>query len=100
MTRFKQYADAVAAAIEEVAVPMEGGPLDGIAMVSLGGAKDAIAAVPIPPIEAHEAELATPATVYLAARCHICGESGLVTVTLESKTTVDNKHRTLAAKVD
>jgi len=36
----------------------------------------------------------------VTARCHICGESGTVTVDMESKTTVDDKRRILAAKVD
>jgi len=99
-TRLTRYAADLKGALEARLVPLEGGPLDGTLMMSAGVMQEAIASVPEPPPDEHQAELATPATVYLDAMCHICGERTRVMVRLESKTLVDDKRRTIAAKVD
>lgn len=100
MTRFTSYIGNVRIALEERLIPVEGGPLDGIRVITEGNLAEALAAVEMPPIDEHAADLATPATVYLSALCHICGQRAIVDIGLESKTLVDDKRRVLSAKVD
>lgn len=70
---------AVLAAVDEELTgkltPIEGGPLDGIQVVSKGEIGQAIADVkarPLPPIDASSAEVKTPADVYVDAICPEC----------------------------
>ena len=98
--RMTMYADAVRDALVARLAAIEGGPLDGTKVLSELDIGLAFAEVPFPPADESTAELVTPATVYLDARCHICGEVARVVVGLESKTTVDDKTRKVAAKVD
>ncbi|MCU0505701.1 MAG: hypothetical protein MUE82_08010 [Chloroflexi bacterium] len=100
MTRLEAYARALREALEARLMAIEGGPDDGTLMVTAKEVADVFTEVPVPPADGHSAELATPASVYLDARCHICGEKARVIVGLESKTTVDDKKGVIAAKVD
>lgn len=62
--------------IDQRAQTIEGGPLDGIRVVSLGHVSEAIEAVarfPLAPPDAHTAELTTPFEVVTHARCPRCG---------------------------
>lgn len=100
MTRLGTYRDELRAALKARLQPVSGGIWDGVQALTDRDITECFDLTGFPPVDEHVAELATPATVYLAARCHVCGESATVTVDLESKTTVDDKRRTLAAKVD
>jgi len=100
MTRLQSYAHNLKAELESRLIPIEGGPMDGVRMLTAADLGLAFEAALMPPVDTHVAELLTPATVYLDALCHICGERARVAVGLESKTTVDDKRRVIAAKVD
>jgi hypothetical protein len=88
MTRFDQYRRDVHEALAAAMVPIEGGPLDGVLMLSADSASRVLAAVPVPPPDESEAELTEPATVHLRATCHVhgCGMTIPITGTIESYT--------------
>ena len=98
--RMTLYADSIRLALVDRLEPVVGGALDGTLVLTEWDIAAAFSAVTIPPADESTAELTTPATVYLDARCHICGEVARVVVGLESKTVVDDKTRKVAAKVD
>lgn len=98
--RMTMYADSIRLALVDRLSPVIGGSIDGTLVLTESDIASAFADVPLPPADESSAELTTPATVYLDARCHICGELARVVVGLESKTTVDDKTRKVAAKVD
>lgn len=66
------------------AVPMEGGPLDGVEVVSEGHIREALDEVlraPLPLLDETTAEVSTPASVVVNAecpRCHIAQSLGVV----------------------
>jgi hypothetical protein len=80
--------DAVRIELDGLAIPIEGGPLDGIQVVSIGSIAEASSGsrrARCPPIDVRAAEVKTPADVYVDA---ICPECNLPTRILVQLTTV------------
>jgi hypothetical protein len=89
------------ARLEAAAVPMEGGPLDGIAVVSMGTLRQEVAAVydeDLPSPSEHRAEVQTPAIIVVSAVCPECRLPSEIVVGLSPTLTVDNDGAELAVK--
>lgn len=86
MKRLDQYRENLREQIEARLVPIEGGPLDGIEMASRDSIREAFEAAEQPDADDHEAEMVTPATVYVDAVCDLCRQRVALTVTLATET--------------
>lgn len=86
---------------ELVAVPIEGGDLDGIAVVTMGRLRDqmtgALQTPLAPPTDKH-AEVSTPASVTVSASCPECEYPVRIVVTLNPVLTVDDDSAKLSVK--
>jgi hypothetical protein len=101
MTRLSRYRDELRDALLARVTTVEGGPLDGTHILSEQSVYDALAATEYPPVDAHSAEVATPATVTVVVTCPICREPGVVLVNIGGKVGADDKNGgVLSAKVD
>jgi hypothetical protein len=79
--------------VDEQAVAIEGGPLDGIRVVSMGTFTEIaneIQMTPLPPVDGFTAEVSTPATVLVAAYCPKCGVPATIPVLIDSELRVDS----------
>lgn len=78
--------------LTERSVPIEGGPLDGVNVVSAGTIEEVIAAIraePLPPTSERDAEVRTPAYIAVTAYCPRCGQPSLSSVTITPELRVD-----------
>lgn len=86
---------------QDTAVVMEGGPLDGLAVVSIGKLRDQVAQaleVELPPASERHAEVSTPASVFAAAMCPECGLPVEITVNLSPRLIVTDDGATISVK--
>jgi hypothetical protein len=93
--------DDIVGRAQVAAVAIEGGALDGIEVVSLDTlrqlALDA-AAVKLPPVSEHFAEVTTPGSVTVHALCPECKEPAKIVVLLNARLTVEDGVMKLAVK--
>lgn len=101
----KQFRAAILANVleraEDRATTMDGGPLDGLLMMSigvLGEVLDAVAADPLPPVSDTHAEVRTPATVAVSAHCPRCDMPGLIQVSIDAELRIDARGAELHVK--
>lgn len=83
------------------ATPMEGGPLDGIKVVSIGKLRDLVLEhlqVELPPPTDKYAEVSTPATVATSTICPECKQPTEIVVKLHPRLTVEGNSTELAVK--
>lgn len=93
--------DDIVARAEMAATVIEGGPLDGISVVSIGTLRDQVTAallVDLPPASEKYAEVITPATVAVSAVCPECREVTEIVVKLGPRLTVEGGTTELAVK--
>lgn len=86
---------------DEAATEMEGGPLDGIRVVSLGTLREQVAAalaVDLPPASDKYAEVVTPAMILVNALCPECGLPSGIAVKLTPQLVVDDDGAELKVK--
>ena len=86
---------------ELAAKPIEGGPLDGIEVVSIGTLRDIVVEhlqVELPPPSDKYAEVSTPATIATSAICPECRQPTEIVVTLNPRLTVEGNSTELAIK--
>jgi hypothetical protein len=79
--------EAIRGEIEALLVPIEGGPLDGVAVVSKGSVTEALERVKVsalPPIDITSAEVKTPADVYVDTICPECNVPTRILVQLSA----------------
>lgn len=84
MSRFTIYVAALREALVARQIPVEGGPMDGVLIITNRDIIEAFEKTPIPPPDEHSAELVEPAEVALWAECHHCHENVPTMVRLES----------------
>jgi hypothetical protein len=83
------------------AVPIEGGALDGIEVVSIGVLDEVLTPFghePIPPSSERVAEVGTPAHLIVAAYCPRCGLPGEIAMEVSSELRVNSEHSELRLK--
>ena len=93
--------DDIVVRAELKATPMEGGPLDGLQVVTLGTLRDIVGehlAIDLPPPSAKYAEVSTPATIATSAICPECRQSTEILVKLGPRLTVEGNSTELAVK--
>ena len=93
--------DDIIARCELAAQTIEGGPLDGIAVVSMGVLRDQVTGslmVELPTPSARYAEVITPATIAVSAVCPECDLPVVIGVKLGPKLTVDDDGAELSVK--
>jgi len=95
--------DDIVARCELASTVMEGGPLDGIKVVSIGVLRDQVSGalmVKLPPPPSTWAEVATPATIVTSVICPECALPQVITVKLGPKLTVDDDGAELSVKAN
>lgn len=93
--------ESIRDAAGEKAVPIEGGPLDGVAVVSFGTLAeilDALVDEPLPPPSDRSAEVATPATILVSAICPRCGLGGEIAMSVGAQLVVQTGKSELGLK--
>ena len=93
--------DDIIARCELAAQTIEGGPLDGISVVSMGVLRDQVTGslmVELPTPSARYAEVITPATIAVSAVCPECDLPVSLTVKLTPQLTVDDDGAEIAIK--
>ena len=91
---------AMQAKFDEIADTIEGGPLDGIRVVSAGNFGDVLSVfdVRLPAPSEHEVEVSTPATVHVAAVCPKCDIPNPITLLVSPELRVDDTGSELRIK--
>ena len=93
--------DDIIARCELAAQPIEGGPLDGISVVSMGVLRDQVTGSLMVKLETpseRHAEVRTPAVITTSAICPECGLPVEIIVNLSPALTVDNDGAELSVK--
>lgn len=93
--------DDIVGRCQTVAVAIEGGPLDGIEVVSLGTLRDQVTAallIDLPPASDKYAEVTTPAHVVVSAVCPECHLPVDIGVKLSPRLTVEGNTTELSVK--
>lgn len=93
--------DDIVARADLAATEIEGGPLDGVKVVSLGTLRDEVTKhlqVVLPPPSEQYAQVITPATITVAALCPECDLPNNIVVKLSPQLTVTNEGSELAVK--
>ena len=93
--------DDIITRCELAAQTIEGGPLDGILVVSMGTLRDQISGalmVELPSPSDRHAEVRTPASVFVSAICPECGLPVEIVVNLSPALAVDNDGAELSVK--
>lgn len=93
--------DDIIGRCESAATVIEGGPLDGVKVVSLGTLRDQVTGslmVKLPPPSEKFAEVQTPATITVSALCPECALPTEIVVKLSPQLTVTNDGAELSVK--
>lgn len=93
--------DDVVTRAELASVKQDGGPLDGLQVVSIGVLREQVIAsllVPLPPPSDRYAEVSAPADVLVSAPCPECHETVTTTMEIHQKLTVENNVRNISLK--
>lgn len=93
--------EALRLEVDGLMVPIEGGALDGVEVVSKGTLVEAIERIKyskLPPIDVTSAEVKTPAEVYVDAVCPRCRLTGRILANISSELLVTTTHSELRLK--
>jgi hypothetical protein len=86
--RAEQVRDVIGDALKEAVTTVEGGPMDGVRVITEEKLHEVLWQT-LPPASEHSADVRTPARVVVTTYCPQCNEPGSIAVTLTPELRVD-----------